>query len=834
MKYALTTRKDTTVGLLSWEISLLFFMIGCLGHEYPLPALTCLLILSSACIMMHDVQDTRRRLVFFCITGCLGFAYSALRMPPKLESFGITLPSANQQVSVSGCVAKYSWRFTNQLYVYAENIRITGESQVVDLPGVLLISVRQAGHAPFIGQHFRGLMKVKPVHSLKNPGCWDGETYWRRKGVYWRAYVRDMDTSIKWEKLQPSVLEKLRLNLRHALQTALSDGSGKALAMALLLGDKSHLDSGVYTLLQKAGLVHTLALSGLHLGFVASFGWGTAWLLGFLFPRVYLLLPRPKLAAILASPWVVLYMWLGGFTPSLLRAGIMLASWAFLLLCNKGRVLVDGVCLAVLLIMLVSPENIFSISFQFSVLAVTGIIFLVPPIQSWLQSHANNNIYWRIFNYGALILAVSIAANLAILPLQIWNFGIITIHLYYNILWLPILGFIVLPLGFSGLFLTQIPILAPLGDKILKIMGWILENGYTGLKALDEHGWLQCLQVLRPQWPEVIGFYILLILFLLVWRYRKNLQKNIITILAIGLILLCVPLFSATLTERQQKLRLLVVDTGMSQAVYIDFPGGKRILIDGGGSWSNDFDVGKAFILPVITWGMPPALDAVFLTHSDCDHLRGLLYPMETCRIGTFYFNGCYPTSLWDRQRLITALAQNNIPREKCCAGQRIILGKDIIVEILHPEDNLLNLSNNNRSLVLRLMVNGKGRVLIPGDIEQEGIANLLTRNQTLQADVLILPHHGSITSYSTALYDNVSPKVAIAAVGQGNRYGFPAAKVTTTLRQRGCPVLTTAKCGAIEITWGKNDARMNIRMMRDAGRDVLDNPNKDYAYVEQ
>lgn len=816
----MTTHKEIAGRLLPWETLLLFFVTGCLGYEYPLPALLGFVVL----LCLVRMQEKRQPIAVFFILACLGFGYTSLRIPINPEFFDVTIPSS-RAVRVTGQVKNYSWRLNHQLYVFADNIQITAGTQKCDLPGILLISVKQADHAPLIGQGFHGNIKVKPVHSLKNPGCWNGERYWHRKRVYWRTYIRDMNTSIDWEKQRPSFLEKLRLALRNAVMTTIVDDRGKGLAMALLLGDKSHLNSGMYTILQKAGLIHTLALSGLHLGFAASFGWGIAWGLGILFPQIYLRVPRPKLAAILASPCVLLYMWLGGFTPSLLRAGIMLGSWALLLLCNRGRVLVDGICLAVLLIILASPANIFSISFQFSVLAVTGIIFLVPPVQLWLQSHTGNNIYWRIFRYGVLILCISIAANLAILPLQIWNFGTITCHIYYNIIWLPLLGFIALPLGFSGLLLTQIPFFKYVGGELLKVMGWILGEGYTGLKGIEDNGWLSVIQVLRPQWPEIIGFYIILVVFLLVWRYGASLQKKCIVFLAIGLTLLCVPFIFATITREEQEFRLLAIDTGMSQSIYMDLPGGKRILVDGGGSWSKDFDMGKAFIVPVITWGMPPVIDAVFLTHSDCDHLRGLLYPLETCQIGTFYFNGWYPSSVWDRRRFLAALEQNTITTQKLCAGSHIDLGEDIVIEVLHPKGDLHNLSNNNRSLVLRVVINGKGRVLIPGDIEQKGLADLLASNKTLDADVLILPHHGSITSYSQRLYDKVAPDVAIAAVGQGNRYGFPHPDVVSSLRERGCPVLTTAQCGAIEILWEHNYTRMNINTMRTSRHGVIHSP---------
>jgi competence protein ComEC len=135
-------------------------------------------------------------------------------------------------------------------------------------------------------------------------------------------------------------------------------------------------------------------------------------------------------------------------------------------------------------------------------------------------------------------------------------------------------------------------------------------------------------------------------------------------------------------------------------------------------------------------------------------------------------------------------------------------------IEVLHPPENMSRLSSNDGSLVLRFLVDGKGMVLIPGDIEAEGMDLLLSQPVDLGADVLILPHHGSASSWSEDLYDRVDPRLAVAAAGWNNRYGFPATRVVESLEQRGVEVLTTGVEGAVQVRW-ENTRMVEVRSMR-------------------
>jgi competence protein ComEC len=754
--------------------------------------------------------------MFLVVTAILlGFIYTWLRLPhPPATEFGEF--DAKQRILVSGRIQATKWRFTNGLYLFARDVRVEESGRAQAVPGTLLISVDQASTPPVIGQRFQGRIRLRPVHSLKNPGCWNGESYWGRQGVWWRTYIKDL-SCLQFTPESPGFFHSLRQALRLRVMDVLPEGKGRALTLALLLGERSELDHEVYDLMQRAGIVHSLALSGLHLGFMAFFGWGLARGVGWLFPGLFLVIPRPKLAVLFGIPLVGFYMWLGGWTPSLLRAGIMFGSWGMLLLMNRTRVLIDGLCLAVLLILLWSPAEIFSLSLQFSVLAVAGIVLAAPSIQAILASWAKESPVRKPVAYVLMVMVVSVIATLAVLPVQAWTFGTVTMHQYYNIFWIPLLGFILLPLGFLGLLVSFLPGGQWPGSLFLLLVDGVMGRCCDLLALARDQGWLEMVQVMRPGWPELLGFYTLVGICLLAWKRAFALRRVCLLVFGCTLSLLVLPGMAAHVVRTTQVCRVLVMDTGMSQAVYVELPGNRRVLVDGGGSWDRDFDMGRAVVSPVLTWKRPPRLDAVFLTHSDCDHLRGLLHPLANCLVGGFYWNGRPPKNSWDRESLEKVLLTNRIPVHQIRAGRHIDLGEGVRIEVLHPQGDATVMSRNDGSLVLRFLVHGRGLLLVPGDIEEKGIASLLATDADLQAELLILPHHGSASSWSEALYDRVDPRVAVAAAGWKNRYGFPHKKVVASLKRRGVAVASTGEEGAIEVVWPKRGSSMAIHSMRSA-----------------
>ncbi|MEF3695987.1 ComEC/Rec2 family competence protein, partial [Desulfolutivibrio sp.] len=191
---------------------------------------------------------------------------------------------------------------------------------------------------------------------------------------------------------------------------------GGAMLLALLTGDRSELTTTDMDLVRRASLAHALALSGMHVGYVAALGWLLAWIAGRIRPGIFLRLPRQKLAVLLAAPLVCGYVWLGGATPSLVRAALMFACFGFLILLDRPRILLDGLFLALALIVAASPLSVFDIRLQLSALAVAGLAVFWPlgmavfarlPLPERLRPTA-------VWLFG--VLWTSLAAETALLP----------------------------------------------------------------------------------------------------------------------------------------------------------------------------------------------------------------------------------------------------------------------------------------------------------------------------------------------------------------------------------------------------------------------------------
>jgi competence protein ComEC len=681
--------------------------------------------------------------------------------------------------------------------------RITGPEG--PLPGKLAWTVRHPEVPFFPGQTFSARLDLRPAHGLANFGLRDGTWYWTRQGVFWRAYSRGGRSGIRLHPSPVSTWAVRRWKLRNEVLQAVQPGPGQGLLLGLLLGDRSRIDHDLMRRVRRAGLAHSLALSGLHLGFVALLGQGAALGAGMLFPALLLRMPRPRLGVVLAAPLMLGYMWLGGWTPSLVRSGLMFASWGVLLLRGRPRVLLDGLFLAVLLMLLFDPLCVYDTGLQLSVLAVAGIGIGLGPVRHLTAGIPSGPVRNGLHVLGLPVLA-GMLATAAALPVLTWRFGMVSPHFWLNALWLPVLGMVVLPLGLAGLVSAMIPGLQGLGWAGMQAAGAVLD-GFAGCMAfLEGNGWLDPTLLLRPGWLLWFGYWTILFALVRGWAggNGRNARRDELTALGIGLTLLCLALLGQAGREESERVVLTVLDTGMSQGVVLELPGDRRVLVDGGGSWRREYDMGESVVSPALAWNHPPGRVGMVLTHGDTDHYRGLLHPLAWSPVREFVHNGFWPGG-WGGDELVGLLRNRNVPVRRVHAGEVIDLGAGCGLEVLHPPRDRSFRERNNRSLVLRLVRNGHGLALIPGDVERKGIEALLAAGEDLSADVLVLPHHGSRGSLAPELYRAVRPRLAVAAAGLLNRFGFPHQEVRTRCLGLGIPVLSTGEEGAIRVSWTPN-----------------------------
>ena len=778
------TRIQRPIPLLPWQLGVLGYLGGILAWTHVLPAvIACSLI---ALAFARRGRDLALMVLFLCLGLFAG-------IPGAADDTALAL---NAQTRIRGVVDEVRTYPGHRINVFVRDVLTLGTNAT--LPGRLLWTWTDPPFVPQVGREFTADLRIRELRSRVNFGLSSSEEYWMRLDVHYRAYSRGA-VPVNWGEGRTS----LRAGLLDLASPLMPDTQGGAAVRALLFGDRLLLETGFMDRIRRAGLSHSLALSGLHLALVTSFGLGAARVLSRLCPALLLVLPRRKLALLLALPPVAAYLWLGDFSPSLLRAFIMLAAMALHLFIGSRSHPQDALFTAMAVLAVTDPAAVHDLSLQLSVLAVAGLVLFMPLAATLLASLRERSALWRPVHGLLTLLAATCCANLFILPAQVLYFSEVTAHLWLNLLWLPVLSLAVLPLSFLGL--AAAPWCSFLAEGIFFAAAWGVDVLDRFLVYLDGAGNLAAAPMLRPSGVQVVGYGVVLVAGNVLLDAARPRAKALM-FLGVGLTLLAAPSLWQESRPLRDEVEMTVLDTGMSQAIHLRGRTGRTVLVDGGGGWSVDYDPGRAVVGPALSWQHPPQVDAVLLSHVHADHLRGLFYILEAFDVGWFGWSGLVDSSN-DSGRLVARLEQNPWPVRLLRAGDNVVVEPDLHLEVLHPDSPETGRSDNDTSLVLRLVWKGRGLALLPGDLEKRALEQVTNQGRTLSAEVLVLPHHGSKSSLHPRFYSEVGATLAVAACGPGNRFGFPHPSVVRACRRAGLEVLTTADHGALRFIWRGQEA---------------------------
>lgn len=745
-----------------------------------------------------------------------------------------------ERVEIRGQVASVTGLPDRRLRILLEHVCPAANTSLPPLPGKVHFVWDQAHlpgtPRPIPGQYLIVTSRIRPVSSFSNINAGergnDLAAYWAAKDVWFNAWAmsrpgRELPVTLDGD---PDSGPKLREQLRSAFVRNLGEAAplsfttnrdeadssrfmtqGQAMLPALLFGDRYALNSSTLDLFTRASLVHSLALSGQHLALALLIAAGCAAFTGKLRPCLFLHLPRRKLMFALGLPLALIYLWLGDAPPSLIRAAIMLFAGAALWLKGKVFTPLDALFFAGLCFLIVHPASAFDLSARLSMLSVAGIILAAPllravPFRSRGPRAASQ-----------MILA-SLAAQIATLPVVLHSFGRVSLCFMLNLIWLPVLGFAVLPLAALGCALL------PFADGREALHVLLSGAALPGdllldlLKHMEASGLLAVAQCLKPSGLSMIGFACALAALACAAGSRGTLSVCR-KLLICGVLLLPAGLWQRSgetlLARHEQRIELRMLDIGQGQALVLEYPapsGIGRILLDGGGSLSPRFDTGRDIVAHALTFNRAPQLEAVMASHADMDHIRGLIAVTNSFHVGTLYHSalpGAF--SKGDGPRLVDAARRRDIFESLLQRGDIIPLSEGLSLEVLHPPAQG-RFSNNNGSLVIRVVRNGEGLALLCGDAERSALKQILRSGLPLQAYALVVPHHGSLSGLLPEFYDAVAPEVALISCGAYNNFNFPHPDILAALTERGVAVFTTAERGEVRLSWTKKNAAPNLR----------------------
>lgn len=671
--------------------------------------------------------------------------------------------------------------------------------------------------------------KIRPFRSFQNPGGFDYTRYMAWQQIWGSVSASNNKiTRISSEPIRlRAALEKIRKSMRVLIDRA-AEGDAKAVLSALLIGDRVGISPALRESFSRAGVSHVLAISGLHVGIVATaafffFNWILSFSKSFLM-RAW----TRKWAAMMAVFPVVFYGMIAGMPPSTQRAVVMAVVFLFTFLIEREHDLLNTIALAALAILVIDPPALFSISFQLSFSAVLAIAWGMLVSRDMIyQSALGRNFLTKFI---ATLFFVTLFAMIGTAPLVMHYFNLFPVAgLLANLVVVPLMGSLVVVIGLFSLLILY-PVSAQLALWGLQLCDAILNPVISFVKILSQMEW-SAVDTITPSVLEMACYYLLVSGAVLLTMRRKNRHRRDIPqpgnpVYGRWIGVMMVAVFGIFLADGvywtfrrllHEDFRVTVLDVGQGNAALLEFPKGSCAVIDGGGFSDNAiFDVGERVLAPYLWRNKIRTVDTVILTHPDADHLNGLIYILKHFHVKQV-ISTHQPADSVAYREFLDLICENNIFHPEFNGMEKTHSINGATLQILYPVSippddyhrgfaSNDSKNSNNRSLVVKAGF-GEFSILFPGDIERAGETGILTAApEGLASTLLIAPHHGSNTSSSPEFLDAVAPETVIISSGKPDR--FPSPKVLDRYRYKNYQIFRTDENGAIRIvTDGKGMA---------------------------
>lgn len=738
-----------------------------LGYYFPLsvPVFIFLLLLLPAILLVP--REFRGRVLFVFLMILAGFCWLSWQEAKYQSDLSIARWNDRGPYPVTGEVVEDLSSITGN-NIYLKPLLID-QSRVKY--GLIQLDKRYLPVALKNGDLIRLRLFLKKPSVQLNPGGFSNYKYLKKKGIFSQGYlVGEIEKLGQINHLFKDSVINLKKRLLKLLDATIVRPYNEILK-ALILGERDHLPEEWESGFTRAGANHLLAISGLHVGFI---------LLIFLafFNSLNL---SPGLRNFSISLLLILYMVLTGLRASILRAGILSLSFLWAPYFKREGDLLNLLGLTSIINLLINPYDLFTVGFQLTYLVLLMIV-----------------LWGRILsNYLHPLLAVSIAAQLASIPLTAYYFNLITpVGILTNIWAIPLVGLIVSG-AMVGLVLGLInPIFSWLLNKFIYYLLVVLRLGIRFMVRIP----LGYLEVPSP-YPVtvfiIIGFLIFLpfilkkrIVPLNISKRERRLNLMVIIALLIILVHLIIPLF-------QKDLEIIFFAVGQGDAILIHLPPDKYIIVDGGGMAGQDSNKGEQVVLPYLKKQGIKKLDLIFVTHFDTDHVLGITSLVEKRMVDLVVFPANFQRNQLAEEIIKTA-GRKDIPIRMAAEGDTFKIG-ELFLQVLNPPRNLpYQLSRNDNSLVLKLVYR-RFTLLLTGDLEKEGEYRLLRANYNLRSQILKFGHHGSGSSSTYSFLKKVLPEEGIVSVGRNN-FGHPSPSVLQRASSLGIRIWRTDRQGAIMI----------------------------------
>lgn len=654
------------------------------------------------------------------------------------------------------------------------------------------------------GDEIRGIFRLRSPRRFDNPGAFDYPAYLATQGITLEGWSREPVEVVRASRgstILGAVFDMRTLLLRR-LDAAMPPPEA-GLLKATVLGDRSGLTAEMNQAFLDSGTYHILAISGLNVSLLA----------GTLFGLFRLLRASPRLAAVASALLVTLYAALAGASASVIRAAVMADTYLLAVILDRRGDLLNSLALSALVLLWWNPRFLFDVGFQLTYLATLGILLVLP------RSVAAMAALPRPLRWPLESAVITLAATAMTLPILASSFNrLAPVGVLANLPIVPLSGLIT-ALGTAA---SALLLVTPGGLPWLNhAMAWLVDLLFGIARWFAAWPW-STLRVFTPTPGMLVTYYALGAACLLAVPavtarngQARHRRWACWMALGCGVLLVLQVVLKLYPPEGTPRVRMTLLDVGQGEAIFLELPGKRRMLVDAGGVSGDRFDIGARVVTPFLLHEWVGHLDVLVLTHPQADHIGGTPAILRGFNVGEVWSADTPSPSvtfLWIQEYL----RERRIPHRILSAGSPPVRWGDATMEILHPPSSTIRLPrrgggslsrSNDASLVLRVSIGSQG-ALLTGDIEREGEAALLREARPIRAQVLKVPHHGSRTSSAAAFIAAVRPEVALVSVGYRNRFHHPHPEVVDRYRAQGVRLLRTDLNGALSVEMTRGGVR--------------------------
>lgn len=730
----------------------------------------CLSVVVVSVLFIYFVPTKIKPLFIVWIALCVGFTWANFRAQ-RLLSWHLPESFINKPVQIEGRIIALPKISALSAHFNFKMNELDGQ------PTAVIVYLSWYGQYPalHVGDRWRLTVKLKPPHSLRNPGTFNYQRWLFVHGI--RAtgsVVSKKPQHLLHRNAWRFPINHLRQQIQFIIQQSVVHVPLAAILNTLTTGSRSLMSVSQWRVFQNTGTSHLMAISGLHVGLIAGIIYYVASFLWRCFPRLLLRIPAPRAAAIISLMAAIIYGLLAGFSLPTQRAVIMIAALMLGSLFFQSVPVWRRLLLAFFIIVLWHPFALWSASFWLSFGAVSWIGYgMGGRVKTVRGLKATVRLQFIIF-IGLLALTLYFFQQVSL------------VALIANTIAIPWVGMVIVPLCFLATIVSIFSVylahsLFWFGAQLLTPLWWWLE-------------WL-------ASWPHAVWHYAISP----AWLFIPFMVSSLLLLAPSGWpgrwlgVVWALPLFFWKMpTPPPNAIWLTLLDVGQGLSALVQ-TAHHVLLYDAGPRSYGGFDAGQSVVVPYLETRHINHINVMMISHGDNDHIGGAKAVLARIHV----------------DRVLTSVPWRFAARAAHCQAGQQWRWDGVTFQVLSPLPGE-PYEDNNSSCVLKIS-SQKGAILLTGDIEKPRERWLLQQGYGLRADVVVAPHHGSITSSTAGFVRAVRPEVVLFPVGYYNRYNFPSQRVVARYSAVGARMFTSARDGAIMVhidPYGK----IHVSMMNETG----------------